>query len=127
MVRAAAGAESTNTADRAPRDRASMPSAPVPAYRSRTAASATAGPRLENSPSLARSDMGRVPAGTGASLTPFAEPAMTLTGRARGPGASSGSPVEQPRDGLAGERPAEQRQQLRVPSQVGVGLDHGER
>ena len=36
----------------------------------------TAGPRLENSPSRARSDSGRVPSGTGASRSPFASPAM---------------------------------------------------
>ena len=49
---------STNTHDRAPRQSASMPSAPVPANRSSTA-SPSSGPRIENSASRTRSAVGR--------------------------------------------------------------------
>ena len=45
IVRTASAEESTNTARSAPRERASMPTAPVPANRSRTAAPATAAPQ----------------------------------------------------------------------------------
>ena len=62
------------------------------------------GPRLENRPSRARSDSGRVPSGTGASRIPFASPAIT----ARGCHASG---VEQPVDRVAGERLPQQLQQ----------------
>src|SRR5205823_4096913 len=119
MVLAAAGAESTNRARVAPRDRASIPMAPVPANRSRTSAAATRSPRLEKRPSRARSDMGRVPAGTGARRTPLAEPPMILIAWGR-------SAVEQPLDGLAGERPAKQIQEIRVGMEVRVGLDQRE-
>ena len=49
---------STNTARCAPRESASMPSAPVPANRSSTAAPSTS-PSIENSASRTRSDVGR--------------------------------------------------------------------
>src|SRR5712691_9249914 len=124
IVLTAAGAESTNSACAAPRDRASMPTAPVPANRSRTRAHSTRAPREENSPSRARSDIGRVPAGTGARRTPRAEPAITRTrGLPSGPATSA---VEQPLDGLAAEASTQQRQQLGMPVQLRIGLDEGE-
>ena len=79
IVLTAPGAESRNDALSAPRDRASIPMAPLPANRSRTRTDSTVLPKLENNPSRARSDMGRVPAGTGASRVPLAAPATILT------------------------------------------------
>src|SRR6266498_5320041 len=116
------GAESRNNALPAPRERASIPMAPVPANRSSTRAPSTRAPRLEKRPSRARSETGRVPAGTGASRVPLAVPATILTssGRAR-------SRVEQPLDGLARERLAKELQQFRTSIQSRVCVDDGER
>ena len=55
----------------APRDNASTPSAPVPAYRSSTRAPSRRAPRLEKSPSRTRSDTGRTTAGTRPSRVPL--------------------------------------------------------
>ena len=55
-----AAAESTNVASAAPRESASSPSAPEPANRSSTRASCTKSPRIENSASRTRSEVGRV-------------------------------------------------------------------
>ena len=82
MVRTAMGEESTNIAEAAPRESASIPIAPVPANRSSTEAPRTLDPRLENTPSRARSDTGLVPSGTGPSRVPLACPAMILTAHA---------------------------------------------
>jgi hypothetical protein len=65
-ARIAAGALSTNVASAAPRDSASMPSAPEPANKSSTRAPATRSPRIENSASRMRSDVGRVAVPVGA-------------------------------------------------------------
>ena len=63
ITRAAAGSDSTNTTGAAPRDSASRPTAPDPAYRSSTPAPVS-GPctavTVANSPSRARSLVGRV-------------------------------------------------------------------
>src|SRR5215467_8366463 len=80
MTRAARGSDSTNTTRTAPRDSASRPIAPEPANRSRTLAPGS-GPRIAvtvaNSPSLARSLVGRVAIPVGAaSRRPPAIPAM---------------------------------------------------
>src|SRR3990170_3083961 len=65
----------------APRLRASMPTAPVPAKRSRKAAPARLGRMILKSDSLARSVMGRVLSpGTERSRRPRAEPAFTCRG-----------------------------------------------
>src|ERR1035441_2317927 len=80
--------DSTSRASAAPRDSASSPTAPEPAYRSRTAAPASV-PRIAsvvaNSPSRARSLVGRVelPGGT-ASRRPRAQPARILVMPSRG-------------------------------------------
>ncbi len=78
---AAAAERSTKTASSAPRDSASIPSAPVPANRSRTIEPGTSAAMLENRPSRAMSETGRTPRGTGANRTPLAVPAITRTGR----------------------------------------------
>src|SRR5262245_14137215 len=57
---------STNTASTQPRDSASRPSAPEPAYRSRARAKAGGAPRMLNTASLTRSAVGRVAAPRGA-------------------------------------------------------------
>src|SRR5439155_13998625 len=116
MALAAPGAESTNSARLAPLERASIPTAPVPAKRSRTSASITRSPRLEKRPSRTRSPIGRVPAGTGASRTPFADPAITRI-------AFGDSAVEQPFDGLAREGPTKERQQIRLCVQLRISGD----
>ncbi len=77
MVARAWELRSTKVTASAPRESASMPRAPVPAYRSSTAAPGTSDAMLENRPSLAMSETGRTPRGTGASRTPFAVPAIT--------------------------------------------------
>ena len=59
-ARIAAGALSTNVAPAAPRLSASSPSAPEPANRSSTRAPSTRAPRMENSASRTRSEVGRV-------------------------------------------------------------------
>jgi hypothetical protein len=81
-ITATAGAAcSTSTADPAPRDMASIPSAPVPANRSSTRAPSTRSPSIPNSPSLTRSLLGRVPApGTVRSLRPPRRPPTTRNG-----------------------------------------------
>src|SRR5262245_37841082 len=116
IVRTAARSRSTRTACSAPRDSASMPIAPVPAYRSRTRAPGTCSARLENTPSRAASETGRTPFGTGASRTPFAEPATIL----------NGSRVEQPVD-RALETGPELLEQAGVAGKVRVPLERGER
>ena len=69
---------STNVASAAPRDSASIPSAPEPANRSSTRASVTRSPRIENSASRTRSEVGRVASPGGAcSRRPPQRPAMT--------------------------------------------------
>src|SRR6266567_8538979 len=93
MVLMALAEESTKVASAAPRESASIPMAPVPANRSSTRTPSTDVPRLENTPSRARSDTGRVPAGTGASRVPFAEPAMTLDPLTPLPGSRQNSPA----------------------------------
>ncbi len=80
MTRTAASSDSTIRAAAAPRLSASRPTAPDPAYRSRTRVAARVpvnDSSVENKPSRARSAVGRVPrpAGT-ASRRPRAAPAM---------------------------------------------------
>ena len=73
----ARASRSTNVTAVAPRLRASSPSAPVPAQASRTAASATVPPRMLNSVSRSRSDVGRRPGQVGdGSRLPFSVPLM---------------------------------------------------
>src|SRR5207244_5446100 len=124
MVRTAPGPEPTGTALAAPRESASMATAPVPENRSSTRAPWTSGPRLENRPSRARSVMGRVPGGTGARRVPFDEPATILT-EARP--VARPSAVEQPLDGLTRDRLPPPAHPLRMPRQVGLFTDHGAR
>src|SRR5580700_337581 len=81
MTALARAPDSTSSTRDAPRDSASRPTAPDPAYRSSTRVPVS-GPTIEvtvpNRPSLARSLVGRVarPSGT-ASRRPPASPAMT--------------------------------------------------
>ena len=75
MTPAAPESCSTNVADAAPRDSASIPPAPLPANRSRTRAPSSSGSRIAKSVCLTRSLSGRVP----------------------GPGAAAGSPSRIPR------------------------------
>src|SRR5262249_29889675 len=79
MAATARGSLSTNTASPAPRDSASIPSAPEPAKRSSTR-SPSSGPRIEKSASRTRSAGGRVlvPRGT-CRRRPLKSPATTLT------------------------------------------------
>ena len=71
--------DSTNVAARAPRDNASMPSAPLPAYRSSTLSPSTS-PSMENNASRTRAAVGRVSIPRGASsLCPLSVPAITRT------------------------------------------------
>ena len=63
MAVSAARPFSTKVARAAPRDSASIPTAPLPAYRSSTRASSTRSPRMPNSVSLTRSVIGRVARG----------------------------------------------------------------
>src|SRR5580692_4517023 len=85
MTRAVRPSDSTSSTSGAPRDSASRPTAPEPAYRSSTRASAR-GPHIDkmvpNSPSRARSDVGRVPrpAGTDSRLPPAVPAMMRVTG-----------------------------------------------
>src|SRR6478672_1937161 len=80
----AAAEESISVASEAPRDNASIPSAPDPANRSRTRAPSTE-PRIENSASRTRSPVGRVALPRGAtSVRPPNRPAITRTRTARG-------------------------------------------
>ncbi len=73
----ALASRSTNTALSAPRDSASMPSAPVPANRSSTLAPSTL-PSIANTASLTRSEVGRVALPVGAfSRLPPRRPAIT--------------------------------------------------
>ena len=75
-----AGERSTNTTDSAPRLRASIPSAPVPAKRSTNVASATSPsePSELNSASRTLDEVGRTSRPAGASSRrPLAEPATT--------------------------------------------------
>ena len=81
ITRVARAPCSTSSTCSAPRDKASKPTAPEPAYKSRTRAPAS-GPTIDeivaNRPSLARSLVGLVsrPSGT-ASRRPPASPAIT--------------------------------------------------
>ena len=75
MTATAGAACSTSTAEAAPRDTASIPSAPVPANRSRTLAPSTRSPSTPNSASLTRSLVGlRVPPGNGPQPPPTEAP-----------------------------------------------------
>jgi hypothetical protein len=80
IASSAARSRSTNTARLAPRDNASMPSAPVPAKRSSTVAS-TIAPRASSAENIASRTMSfvgltRSPSGA-VSLRPRALPAIT--------------------------------------------------
>ncbi len=78
--------ESTNVAVAAPRDSASSPSAPEPANRSSTRASCTKSPRIENSASRTRSEVGRVAVPYGEERRrPPQRPATILTSGAAWP------------------------------------------
>ncbi len=78
---AAAAFCSTKSAHAAPRDSASIPMLPVPAYRSSTRSGATPSEAsTEKSAPLILSAIGRVPGPAGPfSLKPFASPAITRT------------------------------------------------
>ncbi len=77
--RAAEEDESTRTADAAPLDKASIPSAPLPENRSKTV-SPPSRARLEKSASLARSEVGLVPLPGGTEiLRPPHSPLITLS------------------------------------------------
>src|SRR5216684_170773 len=69
---------STKSTDAAPRLSASMPSAPLPAKRSRICAPMMTSPKLEKIAAFTRSIVGRTPALGPASRTPPARPAITL-------------------------------------------------
>jgi len=74
----ALGSDSTNVTTIAPRLNASMPTAPVPAYKSKTRLPDTRGPRIENKASRTLSDVGRRDLPCGAlRRRPRWEPAMT--------------------------------------------------
>ena len=74
-----APSESTKTASKAPRLRASMPMAPVPAKRSSAFLQGKRPCMMSKTASLTLSDVGRVESPlTGASLRPLHTPAMTL-------------------------------------------------
>src|SRR5262245_62330912 len=78
MVSAAVRSESTKTALAAPRERASRPSAPVPAKRSSTSAPSTGPMRLKTA-SRTRSPVGRTSSPLGAKIrAPLREPAIIL-------------------------------------------------
>src|SRR4051812_41122362 len=84
MASIAARSRSTKVACAAPLDNASMPSAPLPAYRSRTRAPSMApsDPSALNVASRTRSEVGRVSRPGGAARrSPPAVPATTLTQR----------------------------------------------
>src|SRR5690349_7473986 len=81
-VRTARASASTSRTCPAPRDRASRPTAPEPAYRSRTRSPSSGPPsrdcQVEKRPSRARSEVGRVPCPGGtARRRPPAAPAIT--------------------------------------------------
>src|SRR5688572_33189994 len=78
MTRIALGSDSTNVTTSAPRLNASMPTAPVPAYKSKKRLPDTRGPRMENKASRTLSDVGRREFPCGAlRRRPRWEPAMT--------------------------------------------------
>jgi hypothetical protein len=80
MTAIAGAACSTRTAEAAPRDTASIPSAPVPANRSSTLAPSTRSPSTPNSASLTRSLVGLVSRpGTARSRRPPRRPPTTRT------------------------------------------------
>src|SRR5579875_565404 len=122
MTRAARGSASMSSARAAPRDSASRPTAPDPAYRSSTRAPLRE-PRTEvtaaKSPSLARSLVGRVrwPAGT-ASRRPRACPAMTRVMAPVCPPSGSGL-VEELGPPVA-EQVADRRRERGITRQPGV-------
>ena len=76
--RRAAASGSTSTAERAPRDTASIPTAPVPAKRSRTSAPPTLSPRRSKSAARARDEVGRA-LPVAPRRRPFHRPARTRT------------------------------------------------
>src|SRR5918912_849398 len=78
MTRAARLFFSTKVAFSQPRLKASMPKAPVPAYRSSTSPPSKNWPKELKIASRTRSEVGRTPFGAGASRAPRAEPAMIL-------------------------------------------------
>ena len=79
-TRAARTSRSTNTASAAPRERASIPSAPLPANRSITRSPSTS-PSIANSASWTRSEVGRWSCPAGAlKRRPPRLPAITRTG-----------------------------------------------
>ena len=82
IVDAAFASASTNTARTAPRESASSPRAPDPAYRSSTRApsSSMRASSMANTDSRTRSDVGLVPAGGAVIGRPRADPAMILMG-----------------------------------------------
>ena len=78
MTRIALGSDSTNVTTTAPRLNASMPTAPVPAYKSKKRLPGTRGPKIENKASRTLSDVGRSDLPSGAlRRRPRWEPAMT--------------------------------------------------
>ena len=96
MAVTAVAAESTSVACAAPRESASMASAPEPANRSSTRAPSMS-PRIENSASRTRSEVGRVAAPRGAtSGRPPDCPAITRTPAARGAQARIGASASAP-------------------------------
>src|SRR5206468_11672409 len=78
MICADCRSSSTKTTEDAPRLSASIPSAPLPAKRSRTRALTTASPKLEKIAALTRSIVGRTPRLGTARRIPPALPAITL-------------------------------------------------
>src|SRR5581483_6921093 len=84
IARTASPSDSTKTARAAPRESASRPIAPEPAYRSRTLAPST-GPTMLKTFSRTRSEVGRVSRPAGALMVwPLREPAMIRTKRSLG-------------------------------------------
>ena len=77
IARAAVASRSTKVACAAPRDRASIPAAPLPANRSRNLEPGRSGSRIAKSVCLTRSPSGRVPSPGASSRRPRALPAMT--------------------------------------------------
>src|ERR671915_539267 len=112
MARMAAAALSTKVALAAPRESASMPSAPEPANRSSTRAPSTRSARIENSASRTRSDVGRVSVPAG--------PAITRTGGPRAEG-SRGDRLE--RLGAVGGGDGVGQQRVLGVAELRVGVE----
>src|SRR4029078_9302442 len=99
---------STNVADAAPRDRASIPPAPLPANRSRTRAPSSSGSAVAKRVCFTRSLSGLVPGPGARSRIPFADPAITRpasatalrpAGRVAGPDPLEPAPLELAEEG----------------------------